>query len=143
MRAYIDGTYKFKKDFFTYHEDIIDDIILSKIYMLINDDKKLFIEHIDSKWKDFLKCFSSSFSCDNLDDFQAEIIESSLPGFYSEYAAILMIGKNKEIWGAYFDVPEMYYFTTEKEYKKNFPKTINEWMKRFENYNMNYLNNHN
>ena len=54
-----------------------------------------------------------------------------------------MIGKNKEIWGAYFDVPEMYYFTTEKEYKKNFPKTINEWMKRFENYNMNYLNNHN
>ncbi|MFY9077771.1 toll/interleukin-1 receptor domain-containing protein [Aliarcobacter butzleri] len=143
MRAYFDGTYKFKKDFFTYHEDIIDDIILSKIYMLINDDKKLFIEHIDSKWKDFLKCFSSSFSCDNLDDFQAEIIESSLPGFYSEYAAILMIGKNKEIWGAYFDVPEMYYFTTEKEYKKNFPKTINEWMKRFKNYNMNYLNNHN
>ena len=28
------------------------------------------------------------------------------------------------------------YFTTEKEYKKNFPKTINEWMKRFENYNI-------
>lgn len=78
-----------------------------------------------------------------MDDFDVDIIESSLPGFHCDYASILMIGKNKEIWGAYFDTPEMYYFTTEKEYKKNFPKTINEWMKRFENYNMNYLNNHN
>lgn len=140
MRAYFDGTYKFKKDFFTYYENIIDDEILSKLYLLVNKNNKLFIENLDSKWEDFLKCFSSSFGCENLDSFDADIIESSLPGFYSEYAAILMIGENKEIWGAYYDIPEMHYFTTEKQYKKQIPKTINEWMKRFENYNMNYLN---
>ena len=96
-------------------ENIIDDEILSKIYMFINDNKKLFIEHVDSNWESFLKCFSSSFSCENLDDFDVDIIESSLPGFHCDYASILMIGKNKEIWGAYFDTPEMYYFTTDKE----------------------------
>lgn len=131
MRAYFDGTYKFKKDFFTYHEDIIDDEILSKLYSLVNNNNKLFIEHVDSKWNDFLKCFSSSFGCENLDDFDANIIESALPGFYSDYAAILMIGKNKEIWGAYFDTPEMYYFTTENKNEEKMPKTISNWIKRF------------
>jgi hypothetical protein len=139
MRAYFDGTYKFKKDFFTYHENIIDDEILSKIYMFINDNKKLFIEHVDSNWESFLKCFSSSFSCENLDDFDVDIIESSLPGFHCDYAAILMIGKNKEIWGAYFDTPEMYYFTTETEQKEKIPKTISNWMERFDKYNLKYL----
>ena len=131
MRAYFDGTYKFKKDFFTYCENIIDDEILSKLYLLINNNNKLFIEHIDSKWEDFLKCFSSSFGCENLDSFDADIIESSLPGFHSDYAAILMIGKKKEIWGAYYDTPEMHYFTSEEDYEQNIPKTIKNWMERF------------
>lgn len=131
MRVYFDGTYKFKKDFFTYYEDIIDDEILSQIYLLINNNEKLFIDHIDSKWENFIKCFSSSFSCENLDDVDVNIIESSLPGFHRDYAAILMIGKNKEIWGAYFDTPEMHYFTSEKDYEQNIPKTIKNWMERF------------
>jgi hypothetical protein len=92
---------------------------LSELYFLLNQD--LFIEHVDSKWQNFLKCFSSSFICDNLDNFEVEIIESSLPGFHNEYAAILMIDRNKEIWGAYYDIPNLYYFTSKNEYKKKFP----------------------
>ena len=139
MGAYFDGIYKFKKDFFIYHETLIDDEILSKLYFLVNNNQNLFIEDINSKWKDFLKCFSSIFGCENLDSFQAEIIESSLPGFYSDYAVILMIGENQEVWGAYYDTPNMYYFTSKDEYKKRIPNTIDKWMKRFEKDNIIFL----
>jgi thiamine-monophosphate kinase len=35
--------------------------------------------------------------------------------------------------------PEMYYFTTETEQKEKIPKTISNWMERFDKYNLKYL----
>ncbi|WP_462111384.1 toll/interleukin-1 receptor domain-containing protein [Campylobacter concisus] len=140
--AYFDGIYRFQKDIFTFYDDIIDDFVLSKIYALITKDEKLDLENYnpESKWKDFLKCFgSSSAYIDNLDDFKATIIDAFAPGFYNEYAAILMLNDNKEIWGAFSDVDKIYYFTTEQRYKNKIPKTIENWAIRFKTSNIIYL----
>lgn len=140
--AYFDGIYEFQKDIFTFYDDIIDDFVLSKIYALITKDEKHDLENYspESKWEDFLKCFgSSSAYIDNLDDFKATIIDAFVPGFYSDYAAILMIDDNKEIWGAYSDAEKVYYFTTEQRYKNKIPKTIENWASRFKTTNIIYL----
>ncbi|WP_295141010.1 TIR domain-containing protein [uncultured Campylobacter sp.] len=140
--AYFDGIYEFQKDIFTFYDDIIDDFVLSKIYALITKDEKHDLENYspESKWEDFLKCFgSSSAYIDNLDDFKATIIDAFVPGFYSDYAAILMIDDNKEIWGAYSDAEKVYYFTTEQRYKNKIPKTIENWASRFKTTDIIYL----
>lgn len=140
--AYFDGIYEFQKDIFTFYDDIIDDFVLSKIYALITKDEKHDLENYspESKWEDFLKCFgSSSAYIDNLDDFKATIVDAFVPGFYSDYAAILMIDDNKEIWGAYSDAEKVYYFTTEQRYKNKIPKTIENWASRFKTTDIIYL----
>ncbi|WP_276710722.1 TIR domain-containing protein [Campylobacter rectus] len=142
MGAYFDGIYEFQKDIFTFYDDIIDDFVLSKIYALITKDEKHDLENYspESKWEDFLKCFGSSSACiDNLDDFKATIIDAFVPGFYSDYAAILMVDDNKEIWGAYSDTEKVYYFTTEQRYKNKIPKTIENWASRFKTTDIIYL----
>lgn len=141
MGAYFDGIYEFQKDVFTFYDDIIDDFVLSKIYALITKDEKLDLENYNSKskWDDFLKCFGYDTHIDNLDNFKATIIETYAPGFYSEYAAILMINDNKEIWGAFSDVDKIYYFTTEQRYKNKIPKIIENWAIRFKTSNIIYL----
>ncbi|MBE9870580.1 TIR domain-containing protein [Campylobacter concisus] len=141
MGAYFDGIYEFQKDIFTFYDDIIDDFVLSKIYALITKDEKLDLENYNSKskWDDFLKCFGYDTHIDNLDNFKATIIETYAPGFYSDYAAILMINDNKEIWGAFSDVDKIYYFTTEQRYKNKIPKTIENWAIRFKTSNIIYL----
>ena len=141
MGAYFDGIYRFQKDIFTFYDDIIDDFVLSKIYALIIKDEKLDLENYNpkSKWDDFLKCFGYDTHIDNLDNFKATIIETYAPGFYSDYAAILMINDNKEIWGAFSDVDKIYYFTTEQRYKNKIPKTIENWAIRFKTSNIIYL----
>lgn len=141
MGAYFDGIYRFQKDIFTFYDDIIDDFVLSKIYALITKDEKLDLENYNpkSKWDDFLKCFGYDTHIDNLDNFKATIIETYAPGLYSDYAAILMINDNKEIWGAFSDVDKIYYFTTEQRYKNKIPKTIENWAIRFKTSNIIYL----
>jgi len=139
--AYFDGIYEFQKDIFTFYDDIIDDFVLSKIYTLITKDEKHGLENYspESKWDDFLKCFGYDMPSDNLDNFKATIIEAYAPGFYSEYAAILMVDDNKEIWGAFSDVDKIYYFTTEQRYKNKIPKTIENWASRFKTTDIIYL----
>lgn len=141
MGAYFDGIYEFQKDVFTFYDDIIDDFVLSKIYALITKDEKHDLENYSpkTKWNDFLKCFGCDIPSDNFDDFKATIIDTFVPGFYSDYAAILMIDDNKEIWGAYSDAEKVYYFTTEQRYKNKIPKTIENWASRFKTSNIIYL----
>ena len=141
MGAYFDGIYRFQKDIFTFYDDIIDDFVLSKIYALIIKDEKLDLENYNPKSKcdDFLKCFGYDTHIDSLDNFKATIIETYAPGLYSDYAAILMINDNKEIWGAFSDVDKIYYFTTEQRYKNKIPKTIENWAIRFKTSNIIYL----
>ena len=141
MGAYFDGIYEFQKDVFTFYDDIIDDFVLSKIYALITKDEKHDLENYspETKWNDFLKCFGRDIPSDNLDDFKATIIDVFAPGFYNEYAAILMLNDNKEIWGAFCDVDKIYYFTTEQRYKNKIPKTIENWASRFKTTDIIYL----
>jgi hypothetical protein len=138
-RAYFSGDYTFQKDALIFFDDIIDDEILSKLYFLINNGENLFITHIKSNWKNFLKCFCTDSTSDNLDDFNAKIITTYVPGFMKDYAAILMINDNKEIFGAYFDTPNMYYFSSLQQYKQNIPKTISQWITQFDHYELHYL----
>ena len=121
MRAYFDGDYHLKKDIFCYYDNLIDDEILSKIYSLLG--KKY--------WESFKKCFNDTFEINNIDEFNSTIIGGGMAGFYTIYEAIIMVGKDKEIWGAFLDVNEVYYFTSEKKYKNKVPKTINKWREKF------------
>ena len=121
MRAHLDGDYHLQKDIFCYHDTLMTDEILSKIYSFLGE----------KYWRSFKKCFNDTHTIEDIDGFNSNIITGGMAGFYTIYESIIMIGKNKEIWGAFLDVNEVYYFTSEIEYKNKLPKTINEWRENF------------
>ena len=120
MRAFFGGDYILQKDIF-YKLKLLNDIELTKLYMLLKKDKY---------WEDYLKCFADIHDEENIDDFEAEIISGGVPGMYTIYESILM--KNQtDIWGAFIDVDKVYYFTSNKSFKVEIPKTIKKWKSRF------------
>jgi len=131
MRAYFGGDYKLQKDIFWIFDNIIDDIVLSKIYRLLTD----------KYWEKFLICFDDISEEDDIDGFNAKIIKGGVVGLYTIYEAILMIGENKEIWGAFLypDTDSVYYFTSEDSCKDKLPKTIDKWREKFKDRRIIYL----
>jgi len=90
MRAYFDGKYNLKKDFF-YHLDEIkfNDNLLSKIY-----------SQLGNCYEEFLNCFSDYWIEEKNNK---KIIFGKVPGMYPYYNAILIID-NKEIRGSFVNV---------------------------------------
>jgi hypothetical protein len=89
---------------------------------------------------------------DNLDSFPATVTSGGAKGLYTHFEAIVMKGNEGQLWAAYLDsgpdlitvimkkigadLPAapptvMRYFTTEREFKKRLPKTIEAWRERF------------
>ena len=123
MRAYFDGTYRLKKDIFVYYNEIIDDKVLSSIYELIG--KKY--------WKKFQQCFGDTHEVDNIDKFNASVISGGVAGLYTIQESILMVDEDKRVWGAFINDEDekVYYFSSEFEWKKKLPLTIDDWRENF------------
>lgn len=120
LRAYFGGNYHIQKDIFWVLDDVIDDIMLSKIWEILGEEY----------WDSFIKCFGGISEDENLDSFNAKVISGGVPGLYTFYEAILMVS-SKEIWGAFLDCDNIYYFTSEKEWEEKLPKTIKKWKEYF------------
>jgi len=131
MRAYFDGTYELNKDIFVEYDEIVDDILLSNIYELLGR----------KYWSKFQQCFSDTHEYDNLDNLNVEIIAGGVAGLYTIQESILMIDKNKKVWGAFINDEDdkVYYFTSEQEYKNKLPKTIDNWKKNFQEKEVIYI----
>jgi len=123
MRAYFDGNYEFKKDIFDYYDEHIDDTILSNIYALTG-------RHY---WEKFQQCFSDTHELDDLDEIGAYIISGGVAGLYTIQESILMVDKNKNIWGAFINDEDdkVYYFASLPEWKNKIPLTIEKWRENF------------
>jgi hypothetical protein len=128
MRAYFDGTYSLEKDIFQYHTEVITDKVLSRIYKILGE----------KYWISFLKCFNDTHEGNDIDGFNAKILRGGSAGFYTIYESII-ISNDKDIWGAFLDVDEIYYFTTDINYKKKLPNTIIEWIENFKSIEVTYL----
>ena len=91
MRAYFDGKYSLKKDFFYYLSDEINinDNILSKIYSLLG-----------ACFEEYLNCFSDYWiEAEN----NRKIIFGKVPGMYQYYNAILILD-NDNVRGSFINV---------------------------------------
>jgi len=122
-RAYFDGTYALKKDIFIFYDELVNDIVLSNIYFLIG--KKY--------WGKFQRCFSDTHELDNIDKFNASVISGGVAGLYTIQESILMIDKDKKVWGAFINDEDdkVYYFSSVSEWKKKLPLTIDDWRENF------------
>lgn len=91
MRAYFDGKYSLKKDFFYYLSDEINinDNTLSKIYSLL-----------DTCFEEYLNCFSDYWvETEN----SRKIIFGKVPGMYPYYNAILILDDDN-VRGSFINV---------------------------------------
>lgn len=122
MRVMFNGDYKLKKDVF-YDRVELNDILLSKIYD----------ELTEKYFEDFLKCICDIHEEDNLDSFDANVITTGVAGLYSIYESILMYTQTNEFYGAFLhNDGNIYYFTSDKRFKIEKPKNIDNWLKKFD-----------
>jgi len=133
MRAYFDGTYRLNKDTFTYYDEVVDDKVLSSIYELIG--KKY--------WEKFQQCFGDTHELDDLDGFNVNIIAGGVAGLYTIQESVLMIAKDRNVWGAFINDEDskVYYFASLSEWKKKLPKTIEEWRDNFKDKEVVFIDN--
>lgn len=68
---------------------------------------------------------------DNLDTFPCKVVAGGVRGMYTDYEGIVMSGTRGEMWAAYIDNEVVRYFTTQKEWQKCLPKTIESWRENF------------
>jgi hypothetical protein len=129
MRAYFDGDYYLNKDIFWHFDEVVDDQALSKIYLILGK------EH----WLNFIKCFNDTYE-DIDSELNAKVISGGMAGFYTIYEAIVLIGENSKIWGAFLDVDKLFYFTSEKEDTIKLPKSIEKWADKFKEKKIVYIN---
>ena len=128
MRAYFDGTYQLKKDFF-YNFEEINDYHLSELYELLY-----------GCYEEFEMCFS---------DYRVErkgrkfIIFGKVPGMYMEYNGILIIDGN-EIRGSFVNInlgdKTIYWFATDNKLDEEIKKWKNE-NKQFVNFRLKKVDN--
>ncbi|MDA3076804.1 TIR domain-containing protein [Campylobacter sp. JMF_04 NA10] len=98
----------------------LNDIKLSKIYSCCSDEEK---------YNNFLRCLYTIYDEKNLDDFEAEVIGSGVPGLYTICEAILMHTPDDEVYCAFIDDDsEILYFSSDKNFQTKKPKTIEKWI---------------
>ena len=131
MRAYFDGDYDLNKDIFVHYDEMVDDIVLSNIYKLVGREY----------WNKFQQCFSDTHESDDLDNLNVDIIDGGVAGLYTIQQSILMVDKNKKVWGAFINDEDdkVYYFTSEQKYKNRLPKTIDNWRENFQEKEVIYI----
>jgi len=119
MRAYFDGTYQLKKDFF-YDFKEVNDYHLSKLYELLY-----------GCYEEFEMCFSDYWIERKERKF---IIFGKVPGMYMEYNGILIIDDD-EIRGSFVNInlgdKTIYWFATDNELDEE----INKWKNEEELFN--------
>jgi len=117
--SFDDNDYIRKADIFDYIENL-NDIKLSKIYSCCSDEEK---------YNNFLRCLYTIYDEINLDNFEAEVIRSGVPGLYTIYEAILMHTPDDEVYFAFIDdYSEILYFSSDKNFQTKKPKTIEKWI---------------
>ena len=80
-----------------------------------------------------MKCICDIHEEDNLDSFDANVITTGVAGLYSIYESILMYTQTNEFYGAFLhNDGNIYYFTSDKRFKIEKPKNIDNWLKKFD-----------
>ena len=116
-RATFNGDYRLNKDVF-YYLDIVNDYHLTSLYSILTD----------KYWSNYIRCFSDIRYLDSLDGVNSKVITGGVPGLYTCYESILMVEGN-DVWSAFLDCGKVYYLSSLKQ--KKLPKTIDNWMERF------------
>jgi len=133
MRAYFDSNYELQKDVFVYYDEIVDDRVLSNIYVLIGR----------KYWGKFQRCFGDTHELDDLDGFDVNIITGGIAGLYTIQESIFMIDKDRNVWGAFINDEDnkVYYFASLLEWKRKLPKTVEEWRENFKDKEVIFIDN--
>ena len=71
---------------------------------------------------------------EDLDSLNATVHSSGVGGLFTFMENIIMADSLNNIWAAVIDDNKIYYFTNKKKFKKELPKTIDNWRQRFKNY---------
>jgi hypothetical protein len=147
MGASFDGIYTLERDLL-FESGALDEIDRQRLYSITGKYYWPLVERFQQIGKP-----------DNLDVFPATVTSGGAKGLYTLYAGIVMKGREGQLWAAYVDsgpdlatvimkrfeldvkafgadVPAapptvVRYFTTEREFKKRLPKTIEAWRERF------------
>lgn len=82
-------------------------------------------------FENFRKQMEGVGDIENLDTFQCKVIAGGVRGMYTSLEGIIMSGIYGEMWAAYIDEDIVRYFTTQKDWKKRLPNTIENWRNNF------------
>lgn len=119
MGAVFAGEFARKKDAL-FECGVLNEIELARLYTISG-------EYFDS----LSERFQGMSDAENLDDFHAKVTVGGVRGLYTIMEGIVMCGMTGELWVAYIDDDVIRYFTTQRKWKNELPKTIDNWRERF------------
>lgn len=119
MGASFTGRYEWKY-YFIFDGGFLDELDLQRLYRLTG-------QYFDL----LMNCFAVIGQDENKDTFVASVIWGGVRGLYTITEGIILRGARAQLWVAYLYDDVVRYFTTERAYLTELPKTIEHWRSRF------------
>jgi len=99
---------------------VVDEIGLQSLHSIAGD-----------YYDDLSRCFQSLGETHNLDTFSAIATIGGVRGLYTIMEAIMLRSASGELWAAFIDGDVVRYFTTNPNFARELPVTIEKWRERF------------
>ena len=119
MGATFNGTFNRQHDGL-FDSGALDEMDLQRLYSIAGQ-----------YYSGLASCFQLMHKEETLDPFQATGVVGAPRGLFTIMEAIVMRGRNGELWAAFIDDNVVRYFTTEYEFRERLPITMEHWRERF------------
>jgi hypothetical protein len=118
-RAYFGGQFLKEREPW-FDAGFMNEIELSRLYS------------VTGQYYDKLKQCTWDISCEYMDDiFVSKVLVGGVPGLYTLIESIIQIGKAGELWVAFTEDDQVWYFTNQPNSKSTLPAPIERWRSRF------------
>lgn len=116
-----------------------DKATLKNLGIFKNEKEDLaFKSLVGNSYSLFVNSTQLTTEAEDLDGINATVRSSGVRGLFTLMENIIMNDTLSNIWAAVIDDNKVYYFTNNKQYKKRLPKTIDNWRRNFNTYEVIY-----
>lgn len=131
MAVTYDGDYKNSKNL--PEAEITENLTSLGIFETEKEDS-IFKALVGNSYSLFINSTQLTSEDEDLDSLNATVRSSGVRGLFTFMENIIMTDPLNNIWAAVIDDNKIYYFTNNKRYKDQLPKTIDNWRQRFKDH---------
>ncbi len=101
-------------------------------------EDSIFRKIVGNKYSLFINSTQVTSEDEDLDSLNARVISSGVTGLFTYMENIIMVDSLDNLWAAVIEDNKVLYYTNRKNYSNKLPRTIENWRKNFEHYEIIY-----